>query len=168
MSNLGLVLPAGAPMTVRAAGRLSAGDPVQVAGPGTVERADAGSANFIGVASANCMTGDLLVVLAGGAVFETIADGDITAGDLVGSGDGGTVTIAGPRPARPRPPAARARARAPRPAVAIWEAPRTDAKPPAAVARGIAPDPVMPEHITARPPAAAAWGSPRTRRWLTG
>ena len=92
------VLVPGNLLTVRTAGRITAGDPLEVAGPGpTVQRAGAGSLAYLGIAAESCATDEETAVMIGGAIQEAIADGDITAGDLVAaSAEPGRVVVAVP------------------------------------------------------------------------
>ena len=152
MTDLGLVLLPGDTLTVRAAGRIKAGDPVMVSGAGQVDRATTGAETYIGIASASCATGDLLTVVIGGAVYESIADGDIVPGDLLGLGDDGKIGLAGPRPSRPRPAAAIARATAPQPGLP----PAGTVRAPTARATAVALPPTLPPAKTVTPPAAIA------------
>jgi IPT/TIG domain len=92
------VLVPGDLMTVRTAGRFHAGDPLEVAGPGEVRRAAAGSLAYVGIAAEDCATGVQTVVMVGGTVQESVADGEIFAGDLLSaSATPGRVTpVSGP------------------------------------------------------------------------
>ena len=105
-----MLLPGGQWPT-RAAGELRAGDPVQVAGSGTVERAAAGAIAYVGIASSDCAAGDLLTIMVGSPVIWSVAGNDIDPGELVLAGDDGTViTEAGLKPRlRVRPDTARTR-----------------------------------------------------------
>jgi IPT/TIG domain len=112
-----LLLP-GDTWTVRAAGPVGRGDPVQVAGDGTVERAGTGSLAYVGIAAHSCGDGGLLTVIAGWPVITSPAGSDIAPGDLLMAGDDGTVLAEGSTArVRVRPGPAAASAAAP-PAVA--------------------------------------------------
>ena len=101
------VLVPGELLTVRTAGRITAGDPLEVAGPGpAVQRAGAGSLAYLGIAAESCATDAETTVMIGGTIQEAIADGDITAGDLVAaSAEPGRVVVAVPG-GGPVPPSA--------------------------------------------------------------
>lgn len=76
----------GLTMTSVAAGTITGGDPVEVAGSGTVQRATVGpsslgSAKCIGVAAQDAAAGARVTVIVDRVVHEGLADGVITAGD---------------------------------------------------------------------------------------
>jgi hypothetical protein len=78
----------GLTITMTALGDLAGGDPVEVAGSGTVRRCTAGpsslgSAGYVGIASADTRSGLEVTVIAARVVHEGPADGVITAGDQV-------------------------------------------------------------------------------------
>ncbi len=79
----------GLTMTSQAAGTITGGDPVEVAGSGTVQKttvgpsAGLGSAKCIGVAGQDAVAGAKLTVIVDRVVHEGLADGGITAGDQV-------------------------------------------------------------------------------------
>jgi hypothetical protein len=100
------VLVPGDLLTVRTAGRFHAGDPLEVAGPGEVQRAGAGSAAYVGIAVEDCPTGVQTVVMIGGAVQVSVADGPVGAGDLLAASDipGRVIAVSGP-PGPTLPPA---------------------------------------------------------------
>jgi hypothetical protein len=87
----------GTAITLQAADTIAAGDPVEVAGSGTIQRAEAGSDTYIGVAGQAATSGGLVTVFSGKLVHEGAADGAIAAGDpLECSGlDGYQVKVAG-------------------------------------------------------------------------
>jgi hypothetical protein len=73
----------GTAITMQAAGAVEAGDPVEVAGSGTIQRAAAGSEKYVGVAGHPAILGGLVTVFAGKLVHEGPAEGDIPAGSPV-------------------------------------------------------------------------------------
>lgn len=74
----------GRALSLSASAAVHAGDVVEVTGSGTVARVSASaSLKVVGVASADARTGERVMVWGRGPVHELIADGDITAGDLV-------------------------------------------------------------------------------------
>lgn len=71
-------------LSLSASAAVHAGDVVEVTGPGTVARVSASaSLKVAGVASADARPGERVMVWGRGTVHELIADGEITAGDLV-------------------------------------------------------------------------------------
>jgi hypothetical protein len=86
----------GTAITLQATGAIFAGDPVQVAGSGTVERALPGSETYVGIAGHDAPTGGLVTVFAGKIVHEGTAEGDIPAGSpvMTSGTEGYQVTIA--------------------------------------------------------------------------
>jgi Uncharacterized conserved protein (DUF2190) len=73
----------GVAITLQAAGPIEPGDPVQVAGSGTIERADAGTDSYVGIAGHSAPIGGLVAVFCGKLVHEGPAENDITAGNPV-------------------------------------------------------------------------------------
>jgi hypothetical protein len=74
----------GLTITANAAGTITGGDPLEVAGPGTVQRcAAAGSARYVGIALEDAAAGNRLTMAASKPVFDGIAEGTVTAGDQV-------------------------------------------------------------------------------------
>jgi IPT/TIG domain len=119
-------------ITLRTGGRVVRGEPVMPSGSGRVERWAPGG-EYLGIAARSAPTDDLVPVYPGGAVQSGLADGPLTAGDLVeisgttgrqvrlasgtGHADGVALTTAadgamvfwmqrpvGPEPAAPPPP----------------------------------------------------------------
>jgi hypothetical protein len=80
-------------MTSTAAGTITGGDPVEVAGSGTVRKtttfaphggnAALGSGGCIGIAAQDALTGARVTVIVDRVVHEGAADGAVTAGDQV-------------------------------------------------------------------------------------
>lgn len=70
----------GTAITLQAADAIEAGDPVEVAGSGTIQRATAGTEKYVGVAGHPATMGLLVTVFAGKIVHEGAAELDITAG----------------------------------------------------------------------------------------
>jgi hypothetical protein len=71
-------------ITVVAAGPITGGDPLEVAGTGTVQKcAGAGSAKYVGIAALDAIAGNRLTMFANKPVFDGIAEGTVTAGDQV-------------------------------------------------------------------------------------
>ena len=78
----------GLTMTFQAAVDLTGGDPVEVAGSGTVQKCTAGpgglgSQKYVGVANSDARAGLNVTVTAANPVHEGPADGPVIAGDLV-------------------------------------------------------------------------------------
>lgn len=74
----------GRAMTLTASAAVSAGDVVEVSGSGTVARVSASaSLKVIGVVSTPAQPGHRVMIWGRGPVHELVADGIITAGDLV-------------------------------------------------------------------------------------
>lgn len=78
----------GLTMTMTAAGTLTGGDPVEIAGPSAVQKTTAGpsalgSAKCIGVASHDAVAGAKVTIIVDRVVHEGLADGVVTAGDQV-------------------------------------------------------------------------------------
>jgi sulfate adenylyltransferase subunit 1 (EFTu-like GTPase family) len=72
----------GLAVTLTASGPLAGGDPVEVAGSGTVQKvAAAGSLRYVGVAAADAATGAAVTVIIDRVVHEGAADGPVNAGD---------------------------------------------------------------------------------------
>lgn len=72
----------GLTVTFQAAGNLTGGDPVEVAGSGTVQRvASAPSAKYVGIAAADVAAGLEVTVIVDKVIHEGAADGVVTAGD---------------------------------------------------------------------------------------
>lgn len=68
--------------TFTAAGAITGGDPVEVAGSGTVQKvAGLASAKYVGVAGADAKTGEPVTVIMARVVHEGLADGAVNAGD---------------------------------------------------------------------------------------
>jgi hypothetical protein len=86
----------GTAITLQASGAVDAGDPVEVSGSGTVDRAAAGSPTYVGVAGHAANMGGLLTVFCGKIVHEGPGEGPITAGMplMVSGEDGRQVTEA--------------------------------------------------------------------------
>jgi hypothetical protein len=73
-------------MTSQAAGTITGGDPVEVAGSGTVQRSTAGpnslgSLKCVGIAAQDAAAGAKVTVIVDRVVHDGAADGAITAGD---------------------------------------------------------------------------------------
>ena len=89
MPDYSAVFLPGLTMTSQAAGALTGGDPVEVAGTGTVQRATAGpsaglgSACCIGIAAHDAIPGMKVTVICDRAVHEGLADGVVSARDQV-------------------------------------------------------------------------------------
>ena len=94
----------GTAITLQASDAITAGDPVEVSGSGTVARATAGTTTYVGVAGHPADLGGLVTVFAGKIVHEGPAEGAITAGDPVAASglDGYQVTV--PTPPDPADP----------------------------------------------------------------
>ena len=74
----------GQAITLQASGTLSGGDLLVVSGSGTVAKAGADAAqNYVGVAGHDAVSGQKLTVFANKPVHQSIADGAVTAGDLL-------------------------------------------------------------------------------------
>ena len=83
MADYSPVFTPGIAITMQASAAVDAGDPVEVSGSGTVARASAASAAYVGVAAHAATPGVLVTVFAGKIVHEGAADQPITAGDAV-------------------------------------------------------------------------------------
>src|ERR1700731_4659008 len=87
MPDYSAVFLPGLTMSTTAAGTLVGGDPVEVAGSGTVQKTTAGpggaigSHKCIGVASHDAVSGARVTVICDRVVHEGLADGAVTAGD---------------------------------------------------------------------------------------
>jgi len=87
MADYSPVLLPGLTMTSVAAGTITGGDPVEVAGSGTVQKttqgpsAGLGSAKCIGVAANDAVTGARVTIVVDRVVHEGAADGAVNAGD---------------------------------------------------------------------------------------
>ena len=87
MPDYAPVLLPGLTGTFTAAGPITAGDPVEVAGSSTVQRTTAGpsaglgSAKYIGIAGQDALSGSRLTVIMDRVVHEGAADGAVNAGD---------------------------------------------------------------------------------------
>jgi hypothetical protein len=85
------VLLPGLTGTFTAAGPLAGGDPVEIAGSGTVQKTTAGpsaglgSAKYIGIAAQDALAGARCTVVMDRVVHEGAADGAINAGDQLQS-----------------------------------------------------------------------------------
>jgi hypothetical protein len=90
----------GLTITLTAAGPVAGGDPVEVAGAGTVRKcAPPGPpAAYVGVAAHNADPGAPVTVIAAAPVHEGLADGPVNAGDQLAASTaaGRQVTTAGP------------------------------------------------------------------------
>lgn len=87
MGDYAPVLLPGLAGTFIAATAVTAGDPVEVAGSGTVQRAAAATAKYVGVAAHDAAAQARVTVIMSRVVHEGAADGSINAGDqLVISG----------------------------------------------------------------------------------
>lgn len=88
----------GLTMTSQAAGNITGGDPVEVAGSSTVQTCSASSSpKYVGVAGADAKAGADVTVIADSVVHEGAADGQIIAGDqLVASAKPGCQVAAAP------------------------------------------------------------------------
>ena len=76
----------GLAVTLTAAGTITGGDPLEVAGSGTVQKCTAGpggvgSVKCIGVAAHDAVSGASVTVIADRVVHQGAADGAVTAGD---------------------------------------------------------------------------------------
>jgi hypothetical protein len=70
--------------TSQASGTIAGGDLLVVSGSGTVAKAAAlAGLNYIGVAGHDAVSGQKIAVIAAKAVHESVADGTVTAGDLL-------------------------------------------------------------------------------------
>lgn len=94
----------GLTMTFTAASNLAGGDPVEVAGSGLVQRASAATPRYVGMAGHDVQAGLRVTVIAARPVFDSSADGAITAGDQLAAS-----AVAG-RAVRTVPPAGTATA----------------------------------------------------------
>lgn len=89
MPDYSAVFLPGLLMTSQAAGTITGGDPVEVAGTGTVQRstvgpsAGLGSAKCIGIAAQDAVAGAKITVIVDRVVHDGAADGAVTAGDQV-------------------------------------------------------------------------------------
>jgi hypothetical protein len=85
----------GLTMTSQAAGTITGGDPLEVAGTGTVQKASgANSQKVIGIAAQDAVAGAKVTVIVDRVVHEGLADGAITAGDqLVASPTAGRQVV---------------------------------------------------------------------------
>ena len=88
MPDYSAVFLPGLTMTSTAAGTITGGDPVEVAGSGTVQKATysdtpntVGSVKCVGVASHDATTGSRVTIIVDRVVHEGTAEGAITAGD---------------------------------------------------------------------------------------
>ena len=69
-----------------AASAITGGDPVEVAGPGQVRKVTSnGSPKYLGIAGHDAVMGQPVTVIAAKPVHDGVADGVITAGDLLGA-----------------------------------------------------------------------------------
>lgn len=76
------VYQAGNVISATAAGTLTGGDPVEVAGNGTVQRCQAAnSPKYLGIAAQDSATGARVTIIPCSPVHEGAADGGVTAGD---------------------------------------------------------------------------------------
>jgi hypothetical protein len=74
----------GLTMTSQAAGTITGGDPVEVAGSGTVQKvAGVNSQKCVGVAAQDAVSGAKVTIIVDRVVHEGLADGVVTAGDQV-------------------------------------------------------------------------------------
>lgn len=86
MPDYSAVFLPGLMMTSTAAGTITGGDPVEVAGSGTVQRSTAGpnslgSLKCIGISAQDATAGARVTIIVDRVVHEGAADGAITAGD---------------------------------------------------------------------------------------
>jgi hypothetical protein len=81
VSDFTAVFLPGAQWTSTAAGTIVGGDPLEVAGSGTVQKASAASTKFIGVAGSDAASGAKVTIISSKVVFDGVAEGSITAGD---------------------------------------------------------------------------------------
>jgi hypothetical protein len=87
----------GLTITLQAADNITGGDPLEVAGSGTCQKAAAGSLKYIGVANKDAAAGYAVTLTAASPVFDGPADGAILAGDqLVASGRTGCQVTGAP------------------------------------------------------------------------
>jgi hypothetical protein len=74
----------GTKFTMQASGTIAGGDLLVVSGSGTVAKAAAlAGLNYVGVAGHDAVSGAKVTVIAAKAVHESVADGAVTAGDLL-------------------------------------------------------------------------------------
>ena len=74
----------GTVITLQASGTITGGDLLVVSGSGTVAKAAAlAGLNYVGIAGHDAVSGQKVAVIAAKAVHESIADGAVTAGDLL-------------------------------------------------------------------------------------
>ena len=82
MPDYSAVFLPGLVMTSQAAGTITGGDPVEVAGTGTVQKvAGVNSQKVVGVAAMDATAGGRVTVIVDRVVHDGLADGAITAGD---------------------------------------------------------------------------------------
>lgn len=81
MADYAPVLLPGLTGTFSAAGPVTGGDPVEVAGSGTVQKTTAGTACYIGIAASDAAVGALVTVIMDRVVHEGPADGPVNARD---------------------------------------------------------------------------------------
>jgi hypothetical protein len=144
----------GASWTARTVGVIAAGDPLEVAGSGTVRRAGAGAVAFVGIAAHASSDGELTTIMCGSLILASVAGTDIDAGDLITAGDDpGQVDSASAPRVRVHPGPARTWAVAPDPG--IYD-PDVKVYPDPAIGYGRAPDPAMYPRVRVYPPPAVA------------
>lgn len=84
MADYAPVFLPGTAITTTASGTIAGGDLLVVSGSGTVAKAAANQAmNYVGVAGHDATSGVKLTMICAHAVHESIADGTVTAGDLL-------------------------------------------------------------------------------------
>lgn len=85
----------GAAFTRTASAAITAGQLLEVTGPGTVGPAGAASTKCVGVAGFDAASGAAVTLYAGGVQRLVVGTGGVTAGDIVAAGASGTVVSVG-------------------------------------------------------------------------
>lgn len=84
MPDYAAVFLPGQTWTSKAAGTVTGGDPLEVAGVGQVQKcAGASSPKYVGIAAEDATAGAFLTVISNKPTFDGIAEGTVTAGDQV-------------------------------------------------------------------------------------
>lgn len=73
-------------LSLTTSGAVQGGDYLVVSGTGTVAKAGAAAVNWVGIAGHDAASGAVVTCLARGPLFLGVADGSITAGDLLTTG----------------------------------------------------------------------------------
>jgi hypothetical protein len=83
MPDYGPVVMPGWTWNSRAAATITGGDPLEVAGSGTVQPVNVATLRYVGIAAHDAFTGQQVTVISARPIFDGPADGPITAGDAL-------------------------------------------------------------------------------------